>query len=168
LGLANALEYFVAAAEQLKEDARFHFILVGDGYLKAEFEAKTALWGNISFFNKIRKDQVQDLLTYFDVCFVGRSGSELFKHGVSANKYFDYMLSGKPILDSNNYIKDPVELSGCGLIVNPDSTDSIREGILQLASMSPEERFKMGQKGKVYVCKEHAIEQLATNYENYF
>lgn len=168
LGLANALEYFVGAAELLKEDHRFHFVIVGDGYLKQSLQERSSTWGNVSFFSKIKKNQVQSLLAHFDVCFVGRNGSELFKHGVSANKYFDYMLAAKPVLDSNNLIKDPIELSGGGIIVSPDSAESIRDGIYYLYQMSDEERYRMGKRGYDYVVKEHNIENLAKSYQSIF
>jgi glycosyltransferase involved in cell wall biosynthesis len=168
LGLANALEYFIAAAGSLRNDDRFAFVIVGDGYLKSDLQEKSRDWKNVYFFGKINKNQVQDLLTYFDACFVGRNDTPLFKHGVSANKYFDYMLSGKPIINSNNYIKDPVELSGCGIIVKPDSSEAIVKGILELYSFSPEIREEMGAKGRKYVLKEHNIKSLAYQYTNYF
>ncbi len=168
LGLANALEYFVEAAGQLKDNKEFHFVIVGDGYLKNQLQEQSKSWGNITFYPKIRKNQIQHLLTFFDVCFVGRNDSEVFKHGVSANKYFDYMLAAKPILDSNNYIKDPVELSGCGIIVKPDSTQAIVEGIHRLYNMSEQERKQMGEKGKRYVEQEHSIASLAHKYQALF
>jgi glycosyltransferase involved in cell wall biosynthesis len=168
IGLANALEFFVGAAELLKDDPRFHFVIVGDGYLKADLERQTSGWSNITFFEKIRKNQVQNLLTFFDVCFVGRNNTPLFQFGVSANKYFDYMLAEKPILDSNNLIKDPVELSGCGIIVSPDSSESIRDGIEEFFSLTTEERNRMGSLGKAYVLKEHNIEILAKRYSELF
>ena len=41
---------------------------------------------------------MQSLLGHFDICFIGRNNSPLFDHGVSSNKYFDYMLASKPVL----------------------------------------------------------------------
>ena len=168
LGLANALEYFVDAARILKDDKRFFFVIVGDGYLKKELEEKSNTYGNILFLPKIRKNQVQSVIEKFDVCFVGRNNSPLFQHGVSANKYFDYMLAGKPILDSTNLIKDPVELSGCGIIVPSDSAEHIAEGLIKLYSMSQEERNALGLKGKEYVAQYHSIKYLASLYSELF
>jgi hypothetical protein len=168
IGLANALEYLVDAAGLLKDDKRYHFVIIGDGYLKEELELKSKDFGNISFFPKIRKNQVASAIEYFDICFVGRNDTPLFKHGVSANKYFDYMLAGKPVLDSNNYIKDPVELSGCGLIVAPDSADTIVEGIHHFFNLSPQERAIMGEKGRDYVRVNHNITHLSDLYVNLF
>lgn len=168
LGLANALEYLIDAAYILQADDRFHFVIVGDGYLKTQLQDKSKPWGNVTFFDKIKKNQVQDLLAHFDVCFVGRNDTPLFKHGVSANKYFDYMLAEKPILDSNNLIKDPVDLSGCGIIVKPDSAEAIVNGIMQLYTMSETERKQMGAKGRQYVLRNHSIQHLATQYAALF
>lgn len=168
IGLANALEYFVEAAIQLKDEPGIYFVIVGDGYLKAELQAQAGVLNNILFYPKIRKAQVQKLVARFDLAFVGRNDTPLFKHGVSANKYFDYMLAGKPILDSNNYIQDPVELSGCGIIVKPDSSEAIVEGIRQFINMPEKERQAMGEKGKQFVMKEHAISKLASKYSRLF
>lgn len=168
LGLANALEYFVEAAGLLKDDPRFFFVIVGDGYLKEELMNQSKEFGNIAFFPKVRKNQVASYLQKFDLCFVGRNDTPLFKHGVSANKYFDYMLASKPILDSNNLIKDPVELSGCGLIVKPDSAHTIREGILRMHSLGSEELMLMGQKGKEFVKEFHNITFLSNEYIKLF
>lgn len=168
IGLANALEYFVEAAGMLVTDNRFYFVIVGEGYLKKELINKSKDFENILFLDKIRKNQVQAMLTHFDVCFVGRNDTPLFKHGVSANKYFDYMLAAKPVLDSNNLIKDPVELSGCGIIVKPDSAQAIVDGLLKLLEMGETARNEMGRKGKQYLLQNHSIEKLAKNYITVF
>lgn len=168
IGLANALEFFVDAAGLLKDQKDIHFVVVGDGYLKAELVETSKDFGNITFISKIKKNQVQNMLNFFDICFVGRNDTPLFSHGVSANKFFDYMLAGKPILDSNNYIKDPVEMSGCGIIVKPDSAETIKDGILQLKAMTPEQRAAMGAKGTAYVKEFHSIENLADLYTELF
>ena len=168
LGLANALEYFVEAAGLLREDSRFFFVVVGEGYLKKELQEVSKDFGNIIFLPKVRKNQVASYLEKFDVCFVGRNDSPLFKHGVSANKYFDYMLASKPILDSNNLIKDPVELSNCGIIVKPDSAEAIKNGILELFSKDKNELSEMGQKGRNYAKEKHNITHLSNQYIKLF
>ena len=74
------------------------------------------------------------------------------------------MLASKPILDSNNLIKDPVELSGCGILVKPDNAQAIVDGILQLVQMSPTGRANMGERGKQFVAQNHSIKKLAMDY----
>jgi glycosyltransferase involved in cell wall biosynthesis len=65
-------------------------------------------------------------------------------------------------------IKDPVELSGCGIIVEPDRADLIIDAIYQFKNMSKEERIKMGELGKKYVLEHHSIKNLAERYAELF
>lgn len=168
LGLANSMEYLIDAVKLLKDELNIHFVIVGDGYLKEKFKNQTEDLMNITFIDKIKKSQVQTIIKYFSICYVGRYGSPLYKHGVSYNKYFDYMLAKKPILESSNLIKDPVELSNCGIIVKPENAEEIKSGILTFTSLSTNEMNKFGQKGYNYVKKYHSFDYLSNKYENLF
>jgi glycosyltransferase involved in cell wall biosynthesis len=168
IGLANALEHLAEAARILSGNDHIHFLLTGDGYLKKELEKQTMDLNNITFVPKMSKLYMQGLLRYCDICFIGRNGSPLFDYGVSSNKYFDYMLAGKPILVSSNRIKDPVELSGCGIIVRPDNANEIVKGILEMYSMTPEERNEMGARGHEYVLQYHDFTYLSQKFERLF
>lgn len=168
IGLANAMEFFIDAVKLLKDNFKVHFIVVGDGYLKPKFIEETIELTNITFIDKIKKSQVQNMLSYFDVCYVGRYDSPLYKHGVSYNKYFDYMLAKKPILESSNKIKDPLELSGCGIIVAPENAEAIKNGILKLLVKSSKELENFGEKGYEYVKKYHNFEYLSSQYLKLF
>lgn len=168
MGMANALEYLVEAAVFLKNNASVHFVLVGDGYLKEELIQRAQNAPNITFIPKIQKNQVQDMLTYFDVCFIGRSNTSLFDYGVASNKYFDYMLAKKPILESSNKIKSPAELSGCGITVLPENYLAIVEGIREFRKMSTSQLKSIGEAGYDYVKKYHNFEYLSDKYLKLF
>jgi glycosyltransferase involved in cell wall biosynthesis len=164
MGLANALESFMEAAIILRDYTDIHFMLVGEGYLKPKLIEMAGIDSNVTFISKIRKHQVQSMLQYFDVCFISWHPSKLYEHGVSANKYSDYMLAGKPVLDANNFIKDPVEISGCGIIVKPESARAIAEGVLKFYNMPEKDRKSMGNLGLAYVLEKHSIQYLALDY----
>jgi glycosyltransferase involved in cell wall biosynthesis len=168
IGMANALEYLVDSALLLSDNKKIHIVMVGDGYLKEELQQKSQLLENITFIPKIRKSYMQAVIAHFDVCFIGRNNTPLFDHGVSSNKYFDYMLASKPVLVSSNRIKDPVELSECGIIVKPDSAEAIRDGILELFALTPIQRATMGTKGKEYAKQYHSFDYLSDKYEKLF
>ena len=168
MGMANALEYLIEASIKLKLKLEIHFVLVGDGYLKEELMLRTTGNTNITFIDKIRKDQVQAMLELFDICFIGRSDTVLFDYGVASNKYFDYMLAKKPILESSNHIGSPVEKSGGGLIVSPESSSSIVEGVLEFQNMSTSRLRTIGLLGFNYVKKYHNFEYLSDTYLKLF
>ena len=167
IGLANAMEYFIEASLSIKEK-NIHFVIVGDGFLKKSFEHRVENSKNITFIKKVKKSQVQEILKYFDVCYLGRYKSPLYLHGVSYNKYFDYMLAKKPILESSEFIKDQVELSGCGIIVPPENKEAIINGILQFYNMKKEDRDFLGLKGYEFVKKYHNYGSLSKLYIDLF
>lgn len=168
MGMANALEYLVEASCVLNENSKIHFVLVGDGYLKEELRKRVGDNKNVTFIEKINKNQVQHMISYFDVCFVGRNNTPLFDHGVSSNKFFDYMLAKKPVISSSNKIKDPVELSGCGIVVTPEDANAIVKGVEDIYSMSLKERNALGLLGYDYVKKNHNFNYLSNLYTQLF
>jgi glycosyltransferase involved in cell wall biosynthesis len=168
LGMANAMEFFIAAAKELKENENIHFVCVGDGYLKDGFINETKNLKNITFIPKIKKAQVQHLLQFFNVCYVGRYANTLYRYGVSYNKYFDYMLAKKPILESSECIGSPAEKAGCAVMVEPESSKAIVQGILKLYSMPQQEIEKMGENGYHYVLKYHNFDFLSQLYLKLF
>lgn len=167
IGLANAMEFFVDASISIN-NSNIHFIIVGDGYLKESLHNKVSTATNITFIDKISKSKVQHMISFFDVCYVSRYKSKLYHYGVSYNKYFDYMLAKKPILESSEYIKDQVELSGCGIIVKPESKKEIIKGVIKLYKMSQKERLVLGEKGYDFVKKHHNFSYLSNRYEKIF
>lgn len=150
LGIANALDSFVKAADQLKDYTNIAFVLVGHGKLKADLQQQVAdlNLSNVYFVDSIPKKQVQSLLQLFDVCYIGLTKDPLFRFGVSPNKLFDYLYAGKPILyaiDSGRYT--PVTDSQSGIQIEPENVEHIVEGVLKLYNMSSEERANMGSNG---------------------
>ena len=168
MGMANALEYLIEASILMVNNDEVHFVLVGDGYLKESLIKKTFGNSNITFIDKINKSQVQNMLKLFNICFIGRNDTPLFDYGVSSNKYFDYMLASKPIIESSNLIKSPVELSECGVTVAPESGASIVEGILTLKNLPVKNLEIIGEKGRIYVRKYHNFDSLSTKYLKLF
>ena len=168
MGMANALEYLIEASILMKQHTEIHFVLVGNGYLKESLMQKTVGNLNITYIDKINKGQVQNMLNYFDVCFIGRNNTPLFDFGVASNKYFDYMLASKPVLESSNFIKSPVELSNCGITVLPESGKAIVDGILEFQKMSTKKLERIGKNGHIYVRKYHNFEFLSDKYLKLF
>ena len=150
LGIANALDSFIRAANELRVYSEIAFVLVGNGKLKQRLQQQVNELGltNVYFVDAIPKRQVQSLLKVFNVCYIGLTKDPLFRFGVSPNKLFDYLYAGKPILyaiDSGRYT--PVTDSESGIQIEPENVEHIVDGVLRLYNMSPEERAIMGRNG---------------------
>jgi glycosyltransferase involved in cell wall biosynthesis len=169
LGIANALDYFIDAAIYLKEEKDISFVLVGLGpeeeRIKARIE-KTRT--NIKLYPFVKKNQVQAVLSQFDVCYVGWFDHPLYRFGISPNKIFDYMLSGKPIIHSSNASNDPIKEANCGISIPAEDAVAIAQAVVVLKNTNPEERSLFGQNGLDYVRKYHDYSKLTLKYESLF
>lgn len=166
MGIANAMEYLLESAKALVDNSKIHFVLVGNGGEKKKLQSYCDEYdlNNVTFIDAIQKIEVQGMLKYFDICYLGRHDRNIYKYGISANKIFDYMYSGKPILNSINIENDIVTVAQCGLTVMAEDSNAIKEAILELASKKPSELSRLGQNGKSYVIKHHHYRELANKY----
>ncbi len=167
IGIANALEYLLQAAKELQENSDIAFVIVGDGKEKQRFKSKYKL-DNIIFIDSIKKEQVQSMLSLFDVCYIGWNKERLYEYGISANKIFDYMYSAKPIVHSYSGKSDIVTLAKCGITVNAQDVSAIKESILKLYNMPKEQRDALGKNGKEYVLEHFTYEKLAKKFTKLF
>ena len=88
------------------------------------------------------------MLAACDVCYIGLTADPLFKFGVSPNKLFDYLISGKPVLygiDSGKF--KPVERYDAGLTVPAEDPQALADAIRRIHAMPEQERRRMGENG---------------------
>jgi len=169
IGIANALDSFLESAKLLESYRDILFVIVGEGKEKKNLIKKYGNLKNVLFLNSIPKKQVQSMLSLFDVCYIGLKKENLFKYGVSPNKLFDYMYSGKPIVYAINSGKNNiVDLAECGISVEAENPKSIADGILKLYKIPVEKRVKLGENGKKFVLENFTYEKLAQKYKEIF
>lgn len=164
IGVSNALEVLMDCARAMKDDPRVHFLMVGDGYLRAKFEAESADLTNISFTGRVAKDEVQDVLRHCDVAYLSVQPSRVWKYGLSLNKIQDYMVAGKPILSSYTGYPTMIDEAGAGLSAPAGDAVALRSRILELMAMSPGEREAMGRRGRDWLISKRSYEVLAQDY----
>jgi len=166
IGIANAMSYFLDAALILKENKYIHFVLVGTGGEKEKLEifSKKHNLNNVTFIDAIPKRQVQNMLKLFDVCYIGWHKKDIYKYGISANKIFDYMYSGKPILHSTHIRNDFIKDAKCGLSVEAETPEIISSAIVDLYNMNRNQLEAMGKNGKKYVIDNHSYNSLVKSY----
>ncbi len=164
-GVANALDYFVECAIYLK-DLPIALILVGQGPEKEKLQryAEKNDLNNVIFLPSVPKNAIRDLLSKMDILYISLRKSSLFRFGVSPNKVFDYMMSGKPVIYAIEAGNDLVLESGCGVSIHPEDPIAIADAIRKLMKMSPLEREEMGNKGRKYVINNHDYKFLAKRF----
>ncbi|HIC86933.1 MAG TPA: glycosyltransferase WbuB, partial [Aquificae bacterium] len=168
-GRANALDVLLKAAkivqDQGYEDIRF--VLVGAGPEKPkliELAEKMQL-KDVEFREPVEKTEVPRVLQESDALIFNLEQVAVFKYGISSNKLFDYMASGRPVLFSVSSGNNPVDEAQCGLTVPPRDPKALAEAVNKLYRMPLEEREEMGRRGREYVEKHHSIPVLADKLE---
>ena len=164
IGMANALEYLIAAARSFQTNDNIQFLIVGNGGEKAHLKELAADLRNITFIDSIPKQQVQSLLSFFDVCYIGWRNEPLYRFGISANKIFDYMYAAKTIIHSVKASNDPIKEANCGISIEPENPEAIANAILKIYNMTDSERKQMGENARKYVIAKHSYDELANKY----
>ncbi len=163
LGVANALDTLIEAADTLKDHADIAFALVGAGKEKPALQAQVKAKGlvNVFFIDPIPKVEIQAMLNRFDACYIGWLNDPMYQYGIAANKIFDYLYSGRLIIHSYSGACDPVAEAGAGLQIPAQDADKLAEAVLKLYQMTPAERAQMGENGRKAALEQYEYGQLA-------
>ncbi|MFC1738286.1 glycosyltransferase family 4 protein [Planctomycetota bacterium] len=99
MGKANGLDFVVNLAEKLADNKNIHFVLVGGGGEKQKLKDTITRTGldNIEIFDSVPKAQLPYLVAAADVSMVIFANHPILEHN-SANKFFDSLSAGKPVL----------------------------------------------------------------------
>lgn len=143
LGEANATHYIVEAARiiQNKGYENIKVIIFGSGYKKTELEeyCKINNLKNVSFKGRVDKKYIPNILNKSNLNIFTGKNINLYKYGLSLNKMFDYMASGKPALSNIECGYDMLEKYNFGITVQGGSAEALAEGILKFYNMPKNE-----------------------------
>ncbi len=168
IGAANDLDNILQAALLLKGQ-QVSFIIIGDGPKLAGLKkfSLTHKLDNVIFFNRIERKQLLKVLAKVDVLYIGLKKQPLFRFGISPNKIYDYMLTGKPIIQAIDAGNNPVIEAKCGFSIpagNPTALVEVIKKIMQISENSKETLEKLGENGKKYVMKHHDYNVIAKTF----
>ena len=167
IGHTNALEHLVEAAKYL-DNKEIAIVIVGQGKNKEKLKEQVLRENlkNVLIFDPVDKSQIQSLLSFFDICYIGLPNKKIFQYGVSPNKLFDYMYAKKPILYAINDDNNVVLSANCGITVEPENTKAIADGILKFYRMTKIKRNELGNNGKNFVLENHTYDIIGNEYAN--
>ena len=148
MGVANGLDNFIDAASfALKQSITdIEFILVGNGRMKPHFlkRKENEKLVNLHIFDRMPMDLISKLVNICDASYVGFLPKPILETN-SANKFFDSLSAGKPILlNFGGWMQELVEKNECGIRVDASvGTDLLRK-IIYLKD-NPKRKEKMGK-----------------------
>ncbi|WP_411748559.1 glycosyltransferase family 4 protein [Reinekea sp.] len=157
--ISNHLDTLVATAEVSPEVA---FVFVGSGNEKEKLKTSARNFKNVVFLDSIEKEEVAPVLKGMDILLISWADEEIYKYGTGANKIFDYLLSGKPIIQAINSPNNPVQLAEAGLTVPPGDFQAIAKAVVTLKDKKL--RDAMGQRGIQYVNENHQYCELSLRF----
>jgi glycosyltransferase involved in cell wall biosynthesis len=137
LGMAHGVSTVLEAAEQARDDATLHFVIMGSGADKAEIrtKAESSELHNLTIIDGQPRQDALDVLNSLDVSLVLLRNTPLFD-AVIPSKIFEAMELGKPILlgvrgESRGIV---VEQTQSGLELTPEDSAELVDKVRQLQS----------------------------------
>lgn len=154
--LVNDLSALLGAAEILKKQGKknIKFLLYGDGNKREELqhEAENKDLDNVVFKGFVNGKYIPYILSKADICFMdGTEENSISKYGMSQNKLFSYMASGKAIISPVDSNYDLIKKYGCGMYIK-NTPQAAADAIIELEK-SPEKREKLGKAASELVSK---------------
>ncbi len=168
IGVANAMDDLIEAAQHLSHNPDLHFVLVGSGKEKENLIKKAQSLGlqNITFINAIPKKQIQSMLEQFDICYIGWQKNSLYRFGIAPNKLPEYLYAGKPIIHAFSGKGDIVQQAQAGITIEAEDPQAIVKAVEELYALTEEQRQLLGAKGKQFVLDNLEYGIIAEKLEN--
>lgn len=165
LNKSNDVQTIIRAAKYINEE-NIEFQIIGTGRMQDGLEnlSNKLNLKNIVFLGSIEKKRVAEYLCDSDLLIFPLIDSQIFKYGICANKLFDYLASGRPIVSAANVPNDYIRESGCGSSIVPENPKLMAEEVLRFYNMTEEQRSTIGQRGRIFVIKHFKIDDLARRF----
>ena len=157
----NSIFLIVEAAKVLKERGvnDVDFIIYGDGTERENLIKRCTELNleNIHFRKHVDKKFIPNILKKADVTIIVGQHDSMNKYGMSANKVFDYMAAGKPIISNLDVGYDKILKYNCGIVIPDGDGTEIADAVLKAKDLNPEEYYTM--------CKNAELAALQFDYK---
>ena len=145
----NNPDFVIDAAIRLKEHSDIMFVLIGEGNQKPALESRVRELGvtNVGILPAVTKQKLPEIFAAVDVGLMIISNYPILEHN-SANKFFDSLSAGKPVLlNYSGWQRKVLEGNTAGFGCELCNLDEFVEKVLYLNSHR-EELLEMGQNAR--------------------
>jgi hypothetical protein len=169
ISVSNAMWTLLETAELVK-DEKISFVIIGSGIEKEQLVAykKSHDLDNVHFFDAIDKSEIHRTLQAMDALYLGSKKSHLYEFGVSANKIFDYMLTGKPIINAFDSEHSPLNYFGDSFVAEAENAIALKKAIERVMQLPFDELQRIKVKSVEYVKTNHNYPKLADDFAKEF
>ena len=164
MGISNGMEIFIDAISSMNVFQNIHFLLVGSGDLKEKYQKKLHKNTNVLFLPRIDQNQVKYFLSTCDLLYLSTQDSEVWDFGQSMNKVVEYMLAAKPIIATYSGYPSMINESDCGVFVNTQNPEELRDVFLEYSKLSKDELRQIGENGRKWIYENRTYANLAVEY----
>ncbi len=140
MGVANSVYDLLDAAKLLEEYPDIQFFLYGGGYQEEElkrYREKHKIM-NVHFKGRVNKKYIPGILARGDLNLLTGPSDRVSEYGMSMNKMFDYLASGKPTVSNIRTRNDIFVDNGCGVTVEAGSAKKLADAVLNFYKMNEE------------------------------
>jgi colanic acid biosynthesis glycosyl transferase WcaI len=153
IGTAQSLETLIETAKMLNDYPDIKFVILGDGANFENLQAAAKDLSNVFFKGRRPLETMPRYFSIADVLLVQLRRDPLFAITIPS-KIQSYMACARPIIAGLEGSGAQVILdSGAGIVCTPEDAVALRDAVLRLYEMSPQERQKLGQNAKDYYDK---------------
>lgn len=167
LGLAQALDVVLDAAEEVSDLADVQFVLVGDGTDADRLRraAGERGLGNVRFLGRQPAGLMPAIFAISDVLLVHLRDDPVFRMTIPS-KTIAYMACGRPVLMAvEGDAADLIRAAGAGVTCRSQSGKDLADAVRRLHAMSREAREDMGRAGRDVFLTSYSRGVLLDRYE---
>lgn len=163
------LETVIEAANLLRDNARIHFFMIGDGAIKTQLmeRARNLSLKNITFMPFQPKDVYHSIIQSSSVCLVP------LKKAVTApempSKLLEIMMAGRPVVANvpiSSDVARVVKEAGCGTVVEPEDAEAFAKCIRWLYQ-NKDELKKFGMNGRDFAMAHFSLSSSIDSFEGF-
>ena len=170
VGVGQAVEVIVGAAELLRDRLDISFVIFGKGSRWEWMQAQVLERGltNVHLPGRFPVEMMPGVMSKASALLVTLADQEIFAATVP-NKVQAYMAVGKPIIASlNGEGARLVSQAGAGLAVPAEDAPALAAAVLQIVEMTDAERERMGENGRVFFRQHFDHDKLIDRLITYF
>ena len=164
-GMAHGLDTMLDAAELLRNDPRFGFLMVGGGAEQERLAARAKTMGldNLRIVGQMPKSDMPAVWAATDASLILLRRSDAFEK-VLPSKMFEAMAMECPIiLGVRGEAKALLDAAGAGIAITPESAEELVAAVVRLAD-DKDLALKLGRQGGLFVRQHFDRERLAERY----